>query len=140
MKAFSKAVIVEDNQMDAYVLKWHIDKHELAETVLLFSNGHEALNYFKLLIENPLTFPEIIFLDLNMPRLNGFEFLDQFMSLDSEQLRKIKIFIITSSNDAADRSKAAQYTFLAGYVVKPVDAEAFEKVMEVLKTHPSNQN
>lgn len=86
--------------------------------IITFINAEEALNKLK---EKDAPKPEVIFLDLNMPVMNGWDFMDEFKKLDLN----IEIVILTSSNDASDKKKAKEHTEVKDFVVKPLTKETF---------------
>lgn len=86
--------------------------------IVTFINAEEALTELR---DAAAPKPEVIFLDLNMPVMNGWDFMDEFKKLDL----KIEIVILTSSNDASDKKKAKEHKEVKDFVVKPLTKETF---------------
>ena len=117
-------LLVEDDEVDIMNLKRAFKKNEIENPVIIANNGVEALE----ILRNPETIPlpKIILLDINMPKMNGIEFLQEIRK--DTILRSLTVFIMTTSN--SDRDKFEAYDLnVAGYVIKPLSFDAFvEKV------------
>ena len=116
---------VEDDQVDKMVIERVIKRLNLTNNLLHASNGEEALDMLrgtngKKKLEQ---LPKVILLDINMPKMNGLEFLKELRSDPS--LSFISVFVLTTSNDDQDRKEAYEHN-VAGYFVKPVDISQFE--------------
>lgn len=115
------ALIVDDNQIDRHILKRWLKKCSFETNVVEVSDGQFALDYFE---ENkgmqadgyP---PSIIFLDINMPRVDGFGFLEAFSKIrDRDQLGSTVVVMFTSSPHQNDRENAFKWDFVTNYIVK----------------------
>lgn len=100
--------------------------HRLAEEVIVIECPVKALEYF-----NSYNAGEkgCIFLDLNMPLLNGFQFLKKFNQLHEETTGKFRIVIVTSSDSPSDIKKSGTFDNITGYLIKPVKPVDLEKVL-----------
>jgi CheY-like chemotaxis protein len=87
-----------------------------------------AIDGFKERLEKGLPLPQLIILDLNMPVMDGWEFLHAFVELNVEE--EITIYMVTSSIDDNDRRKALQYEKISGFVIKPITSQMFQKLFE----------
>jgi CheY-like chemotaxis protein len=104
--------------------------------IQIHENPVEALHYLILELEKEKStqhWPDYIFLDLNMPVMDGWEFLDAYYSKIYKSKPEIKIVILSSSVDPADRLKAFQYPFVAEFVAKPMP----ENILALLEYHES---
>jgi CheY-like chemotaxis protein len=100
-------------------------------------NGLEAIEYLKeLAINNEVesNFPDIIFLDINMPELNGFGFIEEFKKFPLNLVENTKIYILTSSLNESDKVKASKYKEVNGYLLKPIDATILKCIIETQTT------
>lgn len=131
MRKLDVACIIDDDELFTYVLSKQMQVIDFCRTVLVFHNGLEALNYLRPIVESPEALPSVILLDLNMPVLDGWQFLDEFIQL--RPVRKITVYIVSSSIDAADHEKALAYKEVANFYIKPVTGEDLLEILsEVL--------
>ena len=122
-------LLVEDDDVDAMTVQRSLKELKVTNELIRRTDGEDALDYFR----NPdNTEPCIILLDLNMPRMNGFEFL-RIIKTD-EKLRRIPVVVLTTSDN--DEGIVESYNLsAAGYVVKPVDYGQFIEAMKVLNMY-----
>ncbi len=130
MRNGSPLMIVEDNETDVMCLKKAFEKSGVGKAIITASNGEEALAYLK--GDQPkqdLRIPNLILLDLNMPIMNGFEFLDAVKS--DARLKAIPVVVLTSSTSSMDMNDSYNNS-VAGYIEKPMDPEAYLDIVRVL--------
>jgi CheY-like chemotaxis protein len=125
MRSSKPILLVEDDQVDAMTVKRALKEIKVTNRLDIVNDGEQALAFLK----NPdKDTPGIILLDLNMPRMNGIEFLK--IAKKDETMKKIPVIVLTTSKD--DQDKIDSFNFgVAGYMVKPVD---YQKFVEVVKT------
>lgn len=128
-------LIIEDEHITANLLRLTVAKHQFAETVFTLSNGHQAVEYFEQLVSGEETglVPDLIFLDINMPIMNGWDFLDEFSVRFEPEFPETKICMLTSSVDPRDKQQAFYYSSVIAFISKPLRSE--EIVM--LRNHKS---
>ena len=110
-----KILLIEDDDLDIISVQRALIKLDVEYDLLIAYNGREALEM--LTNTEQYIVPDVIFLDLNMPKMNGLEFLSAIRK--EERLNDVKIFIMTTSAEAGDRLKAEQLG-ISGYVIKPL--------------------
>lgn len=118
-------LLVEDNVLDVELAFMSFDDHGWSETVTVARDGQEALDYLNRqgdFAARPASDPDLVLLDLNMPRVNGYDVLRQVKA--DEQLRHIPVVVLTSSNDAGDRELCIRLGADA-YTVKPFNYDRF---------------
>ena len=130
MSQIDVACIIDDDELFTYVLAKQMKVMEFCKTILVFRNGLEALNYLRPALESPEVLPSVILLDLNMPVLDGWQFLDEFLQL--RPAKKISIYIISSSIDAADHEKALAYKEVSNFYIKPITRENLLEILNGL--------
>ncbi|WP_428224792.1 response regulator [Flavobacterium sp.] len=120
-----KTYIIDDDNIFTFVLKKLLDKHQGFGSVVDFKDGNEALN---LLFAKNAELPCIILLDLNMPLLDGWQFLDELQA--SEVWEQLNVFILTSSIDYHDIEKSKQYSVVKDFISKPIDHSKLDVILE----------
>lgn len=128
---YSRVMIIDDSEMDIFLNKMILETTQFSTSVSSFTNPVTALNYFKELLgqshpEEKL--PQIIFLDINMPFMNGFQFLDEFLKLPPFIASSIKFYMISSSEDPEDVEKIKNYPSVIKYLNKPLDKNQLQEV------------
>jgi len=124
---------VDDDPITLMLYKKVIAKAEFGDTILFAQNGEEAL---ELLLKiksqdthlNTSQTPDLIFLDLNMPVMNGWEFLEHFTSKIHKQSKQIRIIILSSTIDPSDYVRAKQYEVVTHFLSKPLTVEMLKNL------------
>lgn len=105
------------------------------DAVLVYNNGQEALEGLAELTEKGEVLPCVIFLDLNMPIMNGWEFLDSFTKIPNNNTGDIIVYIISSSIDPRDLEKVKNYKIVNNYLLKPITPKDLEGVHNAIEQH-----
>jgi CheY-like chemotaxis protein len=109
-------LLVEDDELDTISVERSLKKLESEYTLQTAYNGIEALQILR--NSDSGTLPDVILLDLNMPKMNGIEFLR--IVRNDEDLKDIKVFIMTTSSESSDRDQAEELG-ISGYIIKPLN-------------------
>ena len=122
--------IIDDDNVYINLVKKVIDIKKLSDNLLIFKNGKEAIDYFAAIIENlnEEAFPEIILLDLNMPVMDGWNFLKEFTALKPPKSLSTTLYIVSSSIDAYEIERAKSFELVTDYLIKPLNLEEFEGI------------
>jgi len=123
MTKYKNFAIIDDDETTQFVVEITIDNTNLAKNIAIFSDGKEAIDFFTLNVNNPENLPDIIFLDLNMPIMDGWQFLDHFAILKPQIVKKITICITSSSTNQNDIIRAKKYSDVTEYIIKPITEE-----------------
>ena len=117
-------MLVDDDDIDIMTLQRAFKKNNIQNPLFIAHNGIEALNMLRGSdeVEKLVPTPRIILLDINMPQMNGLEFLRELRS--DPVLKGLSVFVLTTSNDDKDRMEAYNLN-VAGYIIKPVTFENF---------------
>ncbi len=125
--------VVDDDDIYKFTIKRTLDLLKLTKKVLMFSDGEEAIDFLNDNIKNTQTLPDIIFLDINMPVMDGFEFMEEFIKLKPKTDKKIIVYMVSSSVDPADLQRAKEISEISDYIVKPIEADQISEIVESLK-------
>lgn len=125
---YNKVMIIEDNDLDAYVLATLVRKNNIAKDVLEFKNGMEAIKYLELNKIHDDNLPDIIFLDICMPLMDGYEFLDQLAKIEIQIKSKCRIFMVSSCLDEINILKSKKYANVVSCIAKPINTEFLFKL------------
>ena len=132
MNKISHVCLIDDDHIFVYGAKRVMREIDFYEDLSVFSNGQEAIEFFREIAENGDALPPLIFLDLNMPIMNGWEFLEELGNTPGIQLQGITIYIMSSSVDPRDLEKIQTYPSIKNYVLKPLTTEDLEKIAREL--------
>jgi len=126
------ACIIDDDNMYVSLVKKIIDTKKLCDNLLIFKDGKESIDYFEGILNN-LTedqIPEIILLDLNMPVMDGWEFLDRFTKIKNKFNKFITLYVVSSSINPNDIDRAKSISTVEDYLVKPVNINELENIFK----------
>lgn len=127
LKKLNSILLVDDDEDDNYYHKIIINKMEMVNKIAVAENGIEALAYIKDEANIP---PDIIFLDLNMPKMNGWEFLEQYQHLTIKKKAKVLIVILTTSLNPDDKKRAEEIKDVTGFETKPLSKEILSELLD----------
>lgn len=129
MSAKKIACIVDDDDIFQFTAIKTIELTGQKHEVISFKDGERAFDFIKNNKDDADKLPDVMFLDINMPIMNGWEFMEAYKAIKEQLSKKINIYIITSSIDFADIEKAKQDNNIVEFISKPL---AIAKYMEIL--------
>lgn len=129
MKPYSSVCIIDDDHIFIYGVKRLIEETSFCDELTVYRNGPDALNELKERPKNNLDLPGIIFLDLNMPMMTGWEFLDEYLQIEAQNISRTRVYIVSSSVDPKDLLKIKEYKVIRNYILKPVRVDDLEKII-----------
>jgi CheY-like chemotaxis protein len=130
MKKIGITCIIDDDPIYVFGIKKFISIHNFCDTIWVFENGEAAIEHLQFLISTNGVLPDIIILDVNMPIMDGWDFLDEFNKLKSQLLKNIKIHMVSSSIDKSDIERAESHNEVSGYFIKPIQLDDLKKIMQ----------
>ncbi|MCA1745177.1 MAG: response regulator [Bacteroidales bacterium] len=125
MKAIDTLYVVDDDNTFQFLAGEVIKSTNAVNKIKYFSNGAEAISYLESVIAEPANLPEVIFLDLFMPVMDGWGFLQEYTRLKPSLSKKITIYILSSSIDPNDVERAKSITDVSDYIIKPITKDKF---------------
>jgi len=132
MRPINLVALIDDDEIVQFIGSKVIESTKLVNRIKTFSNGEEGINFLKSNSKNVDLLPEIILLDLNMPIMDGFEFLEKYIMLEPKLGKKIAIYVVSSSISQTETERINQISKVSDYIIKPITKEKFEKIARVL--------
>ncbi len=123
-------LVVDDDENWCYVIKIILEDCGVGKQILTAKNGLEAIKQLQIVAAGGEKMPELIFLDIKMPVMDGFEFLDEITKSSELNLIYTKIYVCTSSFLPRDRERASQYSPVAGFITKPLTEEIIRDILK----------
>ncbi|NCI45253.1 response regulator [Sediminibacterium soli] len=131
MKNIDLAWLVDDDKIYTYVMTRQLQQLDCCGKLETFGNGQQAIDALQSNSGNAGELPSLILLDLNMPVLDGWQFLDQFAELRLS--KRVCIYIVSSSIDPLDHDRIQQYNCVANFYVKPVKRDDIQQIIAEVK-------
>ncbi len=128
-------LLVDDDNEDNYYHQIVINEMNITERIEVALNGVEALIFLK---NENMARPNIIFLDINMPKMNGWEFLEAYKELKAGQKAKVLVVMLTTSINPSDKKRAEQFPDIIGFNSKPLTEQMISQILD--RYFPENKN
>ncbi len=130
MKSIKRVLLVDDDPMTNLINEKIIHFTKGSSKVGSYLNQGKALDYLKKLVKNDSSqFPNVLFLDINMPEKNAWQFFDELKKFPKALLKKCKIFILTSSIDQEDIDKSKTYEMVNEFISKPLTVGKLKSIL-----------
>jgi two-component system chemotaxis response regulator CheY len=125
----SKVFIIDDDSIHQRIAQIMIEKHQLFDEYTSFLEAEKAVTFLRENKDNAGLLPDVILLDLNMPVVDGWDFLELFETFRYEVAKAIRIFIVTSSVDEKDILRAQNYSAVTGFISKPLSPDIIRSTL-----------
>ena len=129
---YRSILLIDDNEMDNFINERMIGASNIAEHIYTQNSARSAIEFLKNVEKispgGSGAFPDIIFLDIDMPLMDGFAFLDEFDKMKEETKQHCKIIMLTSSINPYDITKSKKYDYVSKYIRKPLTEENIRKL------------
>ncbi|MFT5145753.1 MAG: CheY-like chemotaxis protein [Polaribacter sp.] len=126
--------IIDDDTIYHFILTSIINKYKLAESILSFLDGEKAIQYLTDNKTNNIKIPDVFFLDVNMPIMDGWMFIEQYARIKPDITKKILVFMLSSSMNPIDIERAGKISEISNYIIKPLNLEEVKIIFENYET------
>ena len=130
MKKLECILLIDDDDTVNFYNEFLIGEMNIADKIVIRENGEEALNYLKECADSDQPFPNLILLDINMPIMDGFEFLQEFQKLPSSTNVDMVVVMLTTSLHPEDKDRAETFDCVSGYLYKPLLEKSIREIVQ----------
>jgi CheY-like chemotaxis protein len=124
MSNYKTCLLIDDNYIDNFVTRRILEGGNFAEEVIVSQSAADAINSLR----SGSVKPDVIFLDIRMPVMGGFEFLQEYDKLEIEGKKTIKIFMLSSSLDPTDLKKSSNNKYITQFIHKPITQKILDDI------------
>lgn len=132
----NNVLLIDDNDIDNFINERMVRGCRFADVVYVNSSTRSAIEFLRNMANNPnisvKEFPAVIFLDINMPILDGFQFLEELEKYDADFVKNLKVVMLTSSINPEDEEKARRSKLVADFLHKPLTEDSLKKLTKQL--------
>ncbi len=129
MRRNEKICIIDDDEIYIFLIKKSFEAMEIENEVISYLNGVDALDDLMQMKKNQEQLPTLILLDINMPIMDGWEFLFEFRKIQAEIPNKVAIYIVSSSIANEDKEKSKTFPEIVSYLSKPIELETLASIV-----------
>ncbi|MCO5937306.1 response regulator [Mucilaginibacter sp. RB4R14] len=122
---FNTCLLIDDNFIDNFVTRKILETANFADNIIVIQSAQDAINALR----DGSVKPDAIFLDIRMPMMSGFEFLQEYEALDLDNKDVVKIFMLSSSLNPTDMNNSKSNKYVARFVHKPLTLQALEELI-----------
>ncbi len=127
----NKTMLIDDSDIDLFIQRRFLEVYNFSNQLVSYKSASDALNWLRNIDgQDP---PDVIFLDLNMPEVDGFAFLQSFETLPEKVRKAARIVVLTSSNSSKDRELAFENKNVIQFITKPLKQSDIERLNELVK-------
>lgn len=126
---FDTVMIIDDNSVDLYITSRMVSKNNFGSNVLLYTSAEEALKYLRDHQDEKAMLPDVIFVDIYMPLMSGFEFMEEYDKFDASLKNEIRTYIVSSTIDQQDIARSDADKNVVSFQVKPITKDFLDRIM-----------
>ncbi|UZR94402.1 response regulator [Chondrinema litorale] len=132
MTQFNTVLIIDDDEISNFVSHKLIEQSSFAKNIISYDCAQNALSYINEMVNNNIDdLPDMILLDINMPVMDGWKFLEEYSGLMEGVNKKIALYMLSSSVYSKDFEVASKNKYVTGYIVKPLSREKLDEICKV---------
>ncbi len=132
MNAPINICIIDDDDIYKFTVVKTLELLEFEKNIKVFADGEEALEFLVENLNKDNELPDVIFLDINMPIMDGYQFMEEYVKIKSKLGKKTVIYMVSSSVDPVDIEKAKRISDISDYIIKPIEPGKLKSIMEKL--------
>ncbi|GGH22193.1 response regulator [Sphingobacterium alkalisoli] len=129
---YKRVLVIDDAKIDRYMAEKIMKKYDFTDTVVMVESAMDGLELLEACLENPGSLPELIFLDINMPQMSGFDFLDEYARFPEHIKKKCIIIMLSSSIHPEDKYRAMESPYVYKFLSKPLNADKLQEVSQII--------
>jgi CheY-like chemotaxis protein len=130
MSKLNLACVIDDDSIVRRLSEILISNYNIADKTLCFENGEPALDYLNKYKDEPDRLPELILLDIRMPIVDGWSFMEEYAVLAPKLSKKVAIYIVSSSINYKDHQRAKSLKLVSGFIIKPITINVLEEIVK----------
>ncbi|MBU2949811.1 response regulator [Tamlana agarivorans] len=132
MKSVTSTLLIDDDKFTSFYNEKIVKKHNKFGEIISLNSAKSALEYLEEAIAGKALKPDVIFLDINMPAMNGWEFIEAYKELDTKFTDDIKIIMLTTSSNPKDKERSQTLNEITDYINKPLSLAILDNIIEDL--------
>jgi len=130
---YDLVILIDDSEADNFFHKYIIEKSNCAKKVVAISSAIDALDYLNTTVDGSYPCPDLIFLDINMPKMDGWQFLEEYGKLEAECRGKDVIMMLSTSLNTSDKTKAEENKYVTQFLSKPLSVDVLREYLGAKK-------
>jgi len=123
-----RVMLIDDTEVDAFISKRMLTGSQFASDIMEFNSAKKALEYLEENSQHPTSLPQFIFLDINMPAMDGFDFMEKFRQLPDSVIQNCKVVMLTSAIKEEDIQRINNDHHIIKYLIKPLSGEQLHEL------------
>lgn len=120
--------VIDDDRIYRFTIERYLKMHKLSDQVIEFSEAEDALNFLEANVKNKSVLPDIIFLDVNMPIIDGWKFMSKYQGFSAKLIKPVQIYMFSSSIDSRDKDRARDFPEILDFIVKPISEQKIKEL------------
>lgn len=126
----SKLILIDDDEIYHKITQLMVEEYSTIDEVISSTDGKATLEYLIENRSNEEKLPDYIFVDLNMPKYSGWDFLNGFKKIRNSLRKVVRVFIVSSSIDPDDMERSKNYSFVDKFIIKPLKREFLQELID----------